>query len=114
ELRKAEHSAAKAQQNVNRANSELRTAERIDNASKREAIRAEHDLQKAQMGAQKAQSDLKTATAQHDQALRDAHAAEQKAQIDKNVYHVSGNDVVGGGRAVEDHLKNRDKISKEK
>ncbi|MBR5435780.1 MAG: hypothetical protein IK120_02840 [Muribaculaceae bacterium] len=114
ELRKAEHSAAKAQQNVNRANSELRTAERIDNASKREAIRAEHDLQKAQMGAQKAQSDLKTATAQHDQALRDAHAAEQKAQIDKNVYHVSGNDVVGGGRAIEDHLKNRDSISKEK
>ncbi|MBQ7212629.1 MAG: hypothetical protein IJS19_08205 [Muribaculaceae bacterium] len=113
ELYKAQQGAAKAQQNVNRANTELRTAERIDNANKRVAMRAENDLQKAQMGAQKAQSDLKTATAQHDQALRDAHAAEQKAQIDKGVAHVSGNDIVSGKQAIEDHLKNRDSISKE-
>ena len=113
ELAKAQQGAAQAQQNVDRANSNLRTAERIDTASKRVAMNAENDLQKAQMGAQKAQSDLKTATAQHEQALRDAHAAEQREQIDKTVAQMSGGDVVGGMRAVEEHLKNEGYIPKD-
>lgn len=113
ELAKAQQGAAQAQQNVDRANSKLKTAERIDTASKRVAMNAENDLQKAQMGAQKAQSDLKTATAQHEQALRDAHAAEQREQIDKTVAQMSGGDVVGGMRAVEEHLKNEGYIPKD-
>ena len=113
ELAKAQQGAAQAQQNVDRANSNLKTAERIDTASKRVAMNAENDLQKAQMGAQKAQSDLKTATAQHEQALRDAHAAEQREQIDKTVAQMSGGDVVGGMRAVEEHLKNEGYIPKD-
>ena len=73
-------------------------------------------LQKAQMGAQKAQSDLTKATAQHEQATRDAYAAEQQAQIDKlndkTLAHATGNDIVTGGRAIEKHLENQDKIQK--
>ena len=105
-----------AQQNFNRANKTLEMTEKADAAAKRVAVTAEHQLQSAQFGAQKAQSDLKTATAQHEQALRNAYAAEQQAQVDKlndkMQAHVSSNDIVTGGRAVEDFVKNTDKISK--
>lgn len=112
DLNNAQQSAAVAQQNVNRANSELQMAQRVDTATQRVAMHAEHDLQKAQFGAQKAQSDLQTATAQHQQALRDAYAAEQQAQIDKTMAHIGGSEVVDGGRAIEEHLKNIDIIDK--
>lgn len=112
DLTNAQQSAAVAQQNVNRANSELQMAQRVDTATQRVAMHAEHDLQKAQFGAQKAQSDLQTATAQHQQALSDAYAAEQQAQIDKTMAHLGGSEIVDGGRAIEEHLKNIDKIDK--
>ena len=113
DLAKAQKDVAQAQQNVTRANSELKTAQRVDTATKRVAMNAEHDLQKAQMGAQKAQSDLKVANEQHNQALRDAYAAEQQAQVDKYTAQMTGNDVVSGGRAVEEHLKNEGYIPKD-
>ena len=68
------------------------------------------------MGAQKAQSDLKAATDQHHEALRNAYAAEQQAQVDmlndKLQAKVTGSDVVSGLRAVEEHLQETDKTSK--
>jgi hypothetical protein len=116
QLAAAQKNAAKAQQKYEKASSELRTADRVNTATQRAAVNAEHDLQKAQMGAQKAQSDLKTATAQRDQAMRDAWAAEQQAQVDKfndkKMAHMTGNDIVGGYRAVEEHLENLGKIDK--
>ncbi len=113
ELTRAQQGVAQAQQNVNQASRELQTAQRIDTATKRVAQHAENNLQKTQFGAQKAQSDLQAATAQHDQALRDALAAEQRAQIDKTVAHATGNDIVGGARAVEEHLKNEGYLPKD-
>ena len=116
-LNKAQNDVAKAQQNYTKASSQLKTAEAKNVATQKAAISAEHNLQKAQMGAQKAQSDLKTATAQRDQAMRDAWAAEQQAQVDKfnapKMAHVSGEDIVGGYRAVEELGENLDKIDKE-
>ena len=116
QLANAQKNAAKAQQKYEKASSELRTADRVNTATQRAAVNAERDLQKAQMGAQKAQSDLKTATAQRDQAMRDAWAAEQQAQVgkfnDKKMAHMTGNDIVGGYRAVEEHLENLGKIDK--
>ena len=116
QLAAAQKNAAKAQQKYEKASSELRTADRVNTATQRAAVNAERDLQKAQMGAQKAQSDLKTATAQRDQAMRDAWAAEQQAQVDKfndkKMAHMTGNDIVGGYRAVEEHLENLGKIDK--
>ncbi|MBR1543562.1 MAG: hypothetical protein IJ626_01545 [Muribaculaceae bacterium] len=115
-LNKAQNDVAKAQQNYNKASSQLKTAEAKNVATQKAAISAEHNLQKAQMGAQKAQSDLKTATAQRDQAMRDAWAAEQQAQVDKfndpKMAHVSGEDIVGGIRAVEEYKENLGKIGK--
>ena len=117
QLAAAQKNAAKAQQKYEKASSELRTADRVNMATQRAAVNAKHDLQKAQMGAQKAQSDLKTATAQRDQAMRDAWAAEQQAQVDKfndkKMAHMTGNDIVGGYRAVEELGENLDKIGKE-
>ena len=92
----------------------MKTAEAKNVATQKAAISAEHNLQKAQMGAQKAQSDLKTATAQRDQAMREV--AEQQAQVDKfndpELAHVSGEDIVGGIRAVEEYKENLGKIGK--
>lgn len=112
ELDIAKQGAAQAQQNVNRANSELKTAQKIDTATKRVAMNAENDLHKAQMGAQKAQSDLKAANAQHEQALRDAYSAEQQAQVDKfnnSIAPASGSDIGN----VKDFLKKEGYISKD-
>ena len=48
--------------------------------------------------------------------MRDAWAAEQQAQVDKfndkKMAHMTGNDIVGGYRAVEEHLENLGKIDK--
>ena len=113
-LNKAQNDVAKAQQNYTKASSQLKTAEAKNVATQKAAISAEHNLQKAQMGAQKAQSDLKTATAQRDQAMREV--AEQQAQVDKfndpELAHVSGEDIVGGIRAVEEYKENLGKIGK--
>ena len=117
ELKTAQQGAAQAQQNVTRANSELQTAQRANTATQRVARQAERNLQKAQRGAQKAQSDLQTATAQRDQAMRDAWATEQQAQVDKFneklMSQVGGGDIVGGGRAIEEHLKNEGYLPKD-
>ncbi|MBO4870459.1 MAG: hypothetical protein J5565_00565, partial [Muribaculaceae bacterium] len=109
----AQRGAAQAQQNVNRANSNLKMTEKVDAAARRVATNADNNLQRAQLGAQKAQSDLKTANEQHNQALRDAYAAEQHAQIDKTVAHASGSDVVSGYRSLEDFQDKQGKLSKE-
>ena len=78
------------------------------------AQQAEQNLQKAQWGAQKAQSDLQTATAQRDQAMRDAWDAEQQAEVnEKLMSQVSGSDIVGGYRGIEEHIENIDKIDKD-
>lgn len=117
ELTHAQEGARQAQQNLTRANSELQNAQRIDSQAQRVAVNAEHNLQKAQFGAQKAQSDLRTATQQRDQALRDAYTAEQQAQVaqfnDKSMAHVSGDDIVGGYRSIEEHLKNEGYLPKD-
>ena len=114
-LNKAQNDVAKAQQNYTKASSQLKTAEAKNVATQKAAISAEHNLQKAQMGAQKAQSDLKTATAQRDQAMREV--AEQQAQVDKfndpKLAHVSGEDIVGGIRAVEEYNEKLGKIDKD-
>ena len=111
DLTNAQRGAAQAQQNVDRANSNLKMTQNVDAAARRVATNADNNLQRAQLGAQKAQSDLKTANEQHNQALRDAYAAEQQAQIDKTMTHVSGSDIVTGGRSFEDFLKNEGYIS---
>ena len=78
------------------------------------AQQAEQNLQKAQWGAQKAQSDLQTATAQRDQAMRDAWDAEQQAEVnEKLMSQVGGSDIMGGYRAVEEHLKNEGYLPKD-
>ena len=114
ELKTAQQGAAQAQQNVNQARTELQTAQRVDTATQRVAQQAEQNLQKAQWGAQKAQSDLQTATAQRDQAMRDAWDAEQQAEVnEKLMSQVSGSDIVGGYRGIEEHIENIDKIDKD-
>ena len=114
ELETAQQGAAQAQQNVNQARTELQTAQRVDTATQRVAQQAEQNLQKAQWGAQKAQSDLQTATAQRDQAMRDAWDAEQQAEVnEKLMSQVGGSDIMGGYRAVEEHLKNEGYLPKD-
>ena len=117
ELANAQEGARQAQQNLTRANSALQSAQRSNTAAQRVAVNAENSLQKAQWGAQKAQSDLRTATAQHQQAQRDVFAAEQQAQLDKfnegKMQQVAGEHIVGGYRAVEDHLKEEGYIPKD-
>ena len=114
ELKTAQQGAAQAQQNVNQARTELQTAQRVDTATQRVAQQAEQNLQKAQWGAQKAQSDLQTATAQRDQAMRDAWDAEQQAEVnEKLMSQVGGSDIMGGYRAIEEHLKNEGYLPKD-
>ncbi len=114
ELETAQQGAAQAQQNVNQARTELQTAQRVDTATQRVAQQAEQNLQKAQWGAQKAQSDLQTATAQRDQAMRDAWDAEQQAEVnEKLMSQVGGSDIMGGYRAIEEHLKNEGYLPKD-